>query len=105
MIDWRALPLITAATLAQGLPAHSRVMRAMSGQTLHEDTLLLAVIADRLGHLAWMLSEAGQKGRDHPPSILEKLTGAGGKPAPGYDTAEEFLAAWAAMAGGDENGD
>lgn len=102
--DWRALPLITAATLAQGLPAHSRVMRAVSGSQLpNAETTLLAIIADRIGHLIWMFSDDGSKGKNHPPSLLAALSGQKESEAEGYDTAEDFMAAWAAIAGGDND--
>lgn len=105
VFDWRGLPIVTAATLAQGLPASSRTVRALSGTTCADpETLLLAVIADRLGHLAWMFSEDGASGQNHPPSILAAMTGAeqeedGG----GYDSGEDFLAAWAAITGGEDD--
>ena len=104
VLDYRALPLVTAATLAQGLPDTSRIKRKISGAgALDTQTALLAIIADRVGHIAWMFSEAGQKGRDHPASILDTLTGKTEPEAVGYDSAEDFFAAWDA-AGGESNG-
>ena len=104
VLDYRALPLLTAATLAQGLPDTSRIKRKISGAgAVDTQTALLAIIADRVGHIAWMFSEAGQKGRDHPASILDTLTGKTEPEAVGYDSAEDFFAAWDA-AGGDIDG-
>ena len=104
VLDYRALPLVTAATLAQGLPDTSRIKRKISGAgAVDTQTALLAIIADRVGHIAWMFSEAGQKGRDHPASILDTLTGKTEPEAVGYDSAEDFFAAWDA-AGGEDNG-
>lgn len=99
--DWRQLPLITAATLVQGLPIESRVMKAIAGNKGPDaDTLLLAIIADRVGHIAWMLSADGSKGRNHPPSILAALTKTEGKTSGiGFDSADDFHAAWAAIGG------
>lgn len=103
VFDWRALPIRTAATLVQGLSVDSRVMRALAGHKgPSADTMLLAIIADRLGHLAWMFSENGQEGKNHPPSIFALITGDAKEPE-GYDTAEDFFAAWAAITGGDAN--
>ncbi len=103
VFDWRALPIVTAATLAQGLPASSRTARSLAGVTGPDgETMLLAVIADRLGHIAWMLSEDGSKGQNHPPSILSALTGTEAPDPEGYDSGEEFLAAWAAIGGEDD---
>ena len=100
--DWRALPLVTAATLAQGLPATSRVAKKTAGYAADEKTILLAIIADRIGHIAWMLSSDGHDGIKHPPSLLEKLIGSAA-PDSGFETAEDFDAAWAAITGGDVN--
>lgn len=101
--DWRALPLATAAALAQGLSPYSRVARALTGggPAADERTLLLAVIADRLGHLAWMFSEDGRLGSNHPPSIVEAMTGGQARAEAGFDTGRDFAAAWAAATGGD----
>lgn len=103
--DWRALPLPTAATLAQGLPPTSRTARALSGtKSTDVKEILLAILADRVGHLVWMISDDGSAGKNHPPSILAMLTGTD-QPQEGYDSAEEFDAAWAAITGtgGDTN--
>ena len=102
--DWRQLPLVTAATLAQGLPATSRVFRKLTGEKNADDqTVLLAIIADRIGHIAWMIADAGQNKIAHPPSIFQLLTGTE-EPETGYNSAEDFKAAWAAITGtgGDE---
>ena len=103
--DWRALPLITAATLAQGLPATSRVAKHLTGLKCVDTTdALLAIIADRVGHFAWMFSNDGQNGKNHPPSLYKLLTGTE-EPETGFDSAEDFAAAWAAITGtgGDVN--
>ena len=92
MYEWLALPLRTAATLAQGLSAHSRIARAVTGTSApDEQTAMLAVIADRLGHIAWMLSEDGAHGRNHPPSLLAAMTEK--ERDEGFDDAENFTAA------------
>ena len=106
VFDWRGLPIVTAATLVQGLPASSRTVRALSGVPGTDlEMMLLAVIADRLGHLAWMFSEDGASGQNHPPSIYAAMTGAepedGGG---GYDSGADFLEAWADITGGEHNG-
>lgn len=103
--DWRALPLVTAATLAQGLPASSRVARKVSGNIPDKETLLLAIIADRLGHLCWMISEDGTHGENHPPSLLAVITGRAedGEAQSGFDSGEAFFAAWKEITGGDDN--
>ena len=101
ILDWRALPLATAATLAQGLPISSRVARKRFGLPAASDTeLLLAIIADRVGHFAWMFSKDGEDGTNHPPSILAALTGTDQAPN-GFESGEDFIAAWTAITGGE----
>lgn len=104
VLDWRALPLVTAATLAQGLPPSSRTKRQLSGAPDASNVeLLLALIADRVGHFAWMFTKDGQDGVNHPPSIYAALAGTEKAPE-GFDSGEDFIAAWAAITGGEADG-
>lgn len=73
VIDYRALPLQTAATLGIGLSYNSRIKQKMNGITVSFDTFLLAQIVDNLSMLCWLNSEDGAKGRNRPPLISEKL--------------------------------
>lgn len=99
--DWRTLPIVTAATLAQGLPSSSRTKRRISGAPEADNVqLLLAVIADRVGHFAWMFSKDGEDGVNHPPSIFAALAGTEKAPD-GFDSGEDFIAAWDAITGGE----
>ena len=97
--DWRQLPRVTAATLAQGPPASSRTTQKLTGTKITDDrTVLLAIIADRVGHIAWMFSKDGEAGKNHPQSIFELVTGTA-MPETGFDSEEDFTAAWAAITG------
>lgn len=94
--DWRALPIRTSAALACGLSADSRTARRLTGAKLKTDTLLLAIIADGLLSLRWMLSEDGGKGVNRPDSILSILTGDAdidNGQVLGYDSGEAWEAA------------
>lgn len=71
--DWRALPVKTAATLAAGLPEHSRSIKRLIGQPCDLKTLLLAAIVDRLSLLVWAKTKDGQKGRKRPEMLLKNL--------------------------------
>ena len=97
MLDWRALPLRLAATLAAGLPEESRSMRREAGRTVRYETELLAYAADRLTQVLWWLHSDPSK----PPSVLADLRG---EPDDSsvlcFDSAEEFDAALAALKGG-----
>ncbi len=100
--DLRTLPVTTAASLAQGLPEESRIVRRMSGARAGLDSLLLAAVADRLAHLIWMLSEDGRLGQNRPQSVLEVLVGRPEQETDGYADAEDFTAAWASITGGND---
>lgn len=69
-----ALPPLTLATLAAGLPERSRLMLALAGRKTDTRTLLMAAAVDRLSLLAWMQTKDGVKGRNRPKSIAEMLT-------------------------------
>lgn len=73
----RELPVEKLAVFVSGLSHDSRSMRAVSGMNITLTEYLLAVIADRLGTLAWFQTEDGRKGRNRPESIAQLLTGGG----------------------------
>lgn len=99
ILDYRALPLKTAAALASGLRENSRIMMAMDGRRLPTATLLMAASLDRLTTLAWMKTKDGLTGRNRPASVLDMLTGRQEKKDRNNDvqvfhSAEDFRAAW-----------
>ena len=97
VLDWRALPLRLAATLAAGLPETSRSLRKAAGRTVDFETELLAYAADRLTQVLWWLHNDTSK----PPSVLADLRGeADTSNVQCYASAEEFDAALAALKGG-----
>ena len=73
IFHYRALPLITIATLAGGLRPNSRIHARMSGISVPFDTMILAQGVDLLASIRWMLSEDGQKGRNAPNRLSLKL--------------------------------
>lgn len=74
VMDYRALPLKTVAALSAGLKEDSRIRMRISGQKAPTEILLAAAMVDRLSDLVWMMTRDGQKGRNRPESILQKLT-------------------------------
>ena len=97
MLDWRALPVRLAATLAAGLPETSRSLRKAAGRTVDFETELLAYAADRLTQVLWWLHSDTSK----PPSVLADLCGeADSSNVQSYASAEEIDAALAALKGG-----
>ena len=105
VLDFRRLPLRTAAVLACGLPEESRIIRKLSGSRIDVTTALLARIFDAVAILAWQNTEDGHKGRNPPKSLFEKLMGSDDTEHPkGFASAADFRAAWAAItAGGETN--
>lgn len=89
VFDWRSLPVKTAATLAMGLGADSRIMRKISGVSYTMETLLLATIADALQILVWQNTENGRKDINKPKLISEILTETP-KESEGFDSVAEF---------------
>ena len=103
VLDWRALPLKTAAALSAGFRDNSRIKMKIAGMNADQETLLLAAAVDRLNLLLWAKTKDGLAGRNAPESIYEKLTS---RPEDNkddeytvYDSAEAFNAAWARAVG------
>lgn len=101
VLDFRRLPLRTAAVFAQGLPTSSRIMRKLAGCEATADLLLLAQVCDYAGLILWNIT--GGKG-DPPRSIVAKLCGEGPEAPQRFTSSADFDAAWSALTRGEENG-
>lgn len=71
--DYERLPLQLVAVFSCGLRENSRIKMKLSQQTASIETMLLAGISDKLGILLWAQTKDGQKGKNRPISILEKV--------------------------------
>ena len=60
VLDWRALGLPLAATLAAGLRENSRTRMALAGAKVPTETLLLGQAADALQLLLWTKTLLGR---------------------------------------------
>ncbi len=100
VFDYRSLPPKLAATLAAGLPESSRINKAITGRNMSVDTMLRAVIADRLGILVWLKTKDGQKGRNRPESFVDLLNGTRENETAGFDSPEAFEAERQRIIGG-----
>lgn len=89
--DYRSLPVQLAATLSVGLREDSRIRMKAADVPARMDTLLLALVADRIALLLY-------DKKDRPPSILEELIGKP-KGTRGFDTPEAFHAELARIRG------
>ena len=88
--NWRKLPVHHVAILAWGLSTESRIKRKLSGAPAPIDTLLLAMAVDRLSLLVWANTKDAQRGRNRPPSIVDKLIPQNESEITGFDTAEDY---------------
>lgn len=92
--DWKSLPLQTAASLASGLRANSRVQMARAGMApvyTYSD-YLLAMIADGTQFNAWTKTKAAEQGQGRPKSVVGAMIGKGESDSAiaVFDTADEF---------------
>ena len=98
ILDWRALPLKTAAALSSGLRESSRIKMKIAGVQADQETLLLAAAVDRLSLLVWAKTRDGMSGRNRPNSIFEQLTRRPEEEqkeeAVAFDNGEAFRIAW-----------
>ena len=67
--DYRSLPVKLVATLSAGLRDDSRIKLSAAGYTVSQDTLLLAIIADRVEAFRYGFSEDASKGINPPVSL------------------------------------
>lgn len=89
--NYKDMPPETVAIFCKGLSEDSRIKLKMSKQKVKLDTMLLASIVDRLTLLVWSKTKDGQKGRNQPKSIVDRLI----KPIKqkeevAFSTSEEF---------------
>lgn len=73
--DYRQLPPLQVAVFACGLRDNSRIKMKASGQSVPLETLLLAMITDKLSTLVWFQTEDGQNNINRPTMITNLLTG------------------------------
>lgn len=91
VLDYRELPARRAALLACGLGPDARIRRALSGQRVSDEELLLAAIADALHIISWQLGNGKKK--DLPVSIVDRLMDKPSEsPLVGFDSPEDFRA-------------
>ena len=91
--DYRSLPVKLAATLSAGLRDDSRIKMFMAEAPITQDTLLLAMIADRIELFRRSFTS---KGKDAPVSMVDLLLNRETKQKKGvvgFRTVAEFEAA------------
>ena len=90
--NYRALPASLAATLAVGLRDDSRIKMKLSDRKASVETILLAGIMDRLSVIL-----GGERATLIAKNFISEKT----LPSYGFETAEDFDAAWAALGAND----
>ena len=101
ILDLRALPVPLAATLAWGLRPDARIRLKMAEQQVPMETLLLAGVVDRLSLLLWQKTENGQKNRNSPAMLTDKLLHIEPeRELKTFASGEEFRRAWSGKGGG-----
>lgn len=93
VLNWRDLPLKTAAILASGLHQDSRCKRKLAGQKLRAMEYTQLAILDELRLLVYSRTEDAKKGKNRPKSILLEMIHQDEKPKTlSFRTPEEFEA-------------
>jgi len=103
IFDYRSLPLSLVATLSAGLREDSRIYLRASGASAKLDTLLLALVADRVEAFRYGFTEDATRKKNPPISIVETICGKSIKKPTGvatFATHEQFDAALARIRGG-----
>ena len=100
ILDIRAVPAVTAAVLAWGLPEDSRIKRILSGSNCSLDSLLLASIADAQNLNLWTKA---REGTPRPASLVDRLLGVSAHPESSASfTIDEFEERRAQMLNGNQ---
>ena len=73
--DYRSLPVQLVATLSAGLRDTSRIKLKAAGSPAPLDTILLAVIADRVEAFRYGFTEDAENGTNQPKSIMSVILG------------------------------
>ena len=91
ILDFRELPARRAALLACGLGSNARIRRALSGQRVSDEELLLATVVDALHIIIWQIGSG--KAKEKPVSIVDRLMDKPSRGAGvGFDSPEDFRA-------------
>ena len=73
IFDYKSVHVPLLITLVTGLRADTRVMMAISGQTLNLNEFLMATIIDRLNLILWTKTKDAEKGKNRPKSIIDNF--------------------------------
>ena len=74
ILDFRSLPLRTAATLSAGFRDNARIKLKAAGTPVPLETILLAAISDRIDAIKYGLSSEADR-KQKPVSLVESILG------------------------------
>ena len=73
IFDYRELPVKTLAVLVSGLRADSRTKMEILGMKVPNETMIMAMIYDKLSRWVWMHSKDAKRGVKPPTSLSESF--------------------------------
>lgn len=73
--DYKSLPLKLVATFSIGLRENSRIKTKLRNEKVPYETLLQAMMVDRLSLLVWSKTKDAQSGSNRPPMLADTLLG------------------------------
>lgn len=99
--NYRGLPVPTLATLVAGLRADSRTKMEINGAKAPTETLIMAMVYDKLSQWIWMNSKDGRKGINPPKSLVKLITSEPKRSTvTAYESGEDFDRARQRIIGG-----
>ena len=88
--NMKGLPLLDVATFSCGLRDDSRAKLAISDSKYPFETLLMAMMVDRLNFLAWTKTESASNNENRPKSIFNILMGLDESDMETFSSGKEF---------------
>lgn len=99
--DYQKLPVETLVAFVTGLRQDSRTKMAINVMKVPTNTLIMAMVYDKLNQWIWLNSKQGRKGHNPPPSLVEKLmNNEKQSKVQAYDSGDEFDLAFKRITGG-----
>jgi hypothetical protein len=98
--DYRQLRPSYVATLAAGLREGSRIRTVMGGLPVAMPLYMQMAQVDALNLIAWLNTQDGADGINHPASIVAAVSGRDDSKVLGFASGEDFMEEWTRRTGG-----
>lgn len=99
--DYKNAAAFLSGGVFMGLRPDSRCKMLLSGDKVTLDTLLAAMIYDKLAWLQWAKTKDGARGVNIPETVVSKLLGDSESKTRGFTSIEEFEKARQELIGGE----